>query len=402
MKKPENRSGFDTLCQHAGYDPSEHRGHLSEPIYESVAVKHPDAKTAARRFAGEEDGLTYGRAGNDSASSFENRMAALEGGEAALSFASGMAAIRCLTLKLIGRGENLISQRRLYGGTGVFFEREMPDFGREVRFVESRSINPAEWISRINDKTRALYVEMPANPTCDLADIELLACVARSNNIPLVVDSTFATPALLKPLKYGARFVVHSATKYLSCGGVNLAGVIVGPAEFLKQLRLNEYLSYGAPLSPFEAKLCLLGISTLGLRLKRHSESAYKIAAWFRERKSHVKRIFYPGFSDSPAQNMLAKNYLPFGGGGVLSVEFNWDEAACERFVGSLKIFSIAVNLGDSKSLVIHPASTTHSKIGKENLKKAGLSASLVRFSVGLEDADDLISDLKQAIIAAP
>lgn len=395
MKKPP-KYRFDTLAQHAGYNPEEHRGHLSEPIYEGVAVKQQDCKTAARRFSGEEDGLTYGRAGNDTALIFEKRLAALEGGESALSFASGIAAIRCLVLKLVGPGDNLVSSRRLYGGTGHFFENEISDLGRKVIFVKDAQ-NAYSWSGAINKRTRALYLEMPANPTVDLYPLIGIAGVAQKNCLPLIVDSTFATPALFRPLEYGTSFVIHSGTKYLSAGCVGLAGAIVGSRDFLKDMRLNEYLSYGAPLSALHAKFCLLGLSTLNLRMRWHSESAKLIVGWLsRNYDQEIEKIFYPRCDLLSVD--FAQRYMPDGCGGVFSLEFRWPLGKCEKFVDSLELFSNAVNLGDPKSLVVHPTSTTHSKMGKEARKKAGISDSLVRFSVGLEDPSDLIDDISRAL----
>lgn len=397
MKKPP-KYRFDTLAQHAGYDPKEHRGYLSEPIYEGVVQRQPNCRTTVRAFFGEDEGFIYGRLGNETARIFEKRLAVLEGGEDALSFATGMAAIRCLILKLVGLGENIVSSRQLYGGTGHFFETELPrQFGRGVNFVDdAHDVN--SWHRAINRRTRALYLEMPANPTVDLYPILDIARVAQEFCLPLIVDSTFATPALFRPLGCGATFVVHSATKYLSCGGVNLAGAIVGPEKFLKEMRGNEYLSYGAPLSAFHARLCLIGLSTLSLRMRQHHESVRRLINWIEVNCSRqVKRIFYPTAQGSPYLH-LARRYMSEGCGGVFSIEFDWPLKKCKKFVDALKIFSIAPSLGEYKSLVIVPALTTHSKLSCVAFKSAGLSPSLVRFAVGLEDPLDLIDDISQAL----
>ncbi|OGD30675.1 hypothetical protein A2833_02030 [Candidatus Azambacteria bacterium RIFCSPHIGHO2_01_FULL_44_55] len=394
---------FDTLAQHACYDPKEHHGYLSEPIYEGVVQTQPNCKTAARIFSGAEEGFIYGRLGNETARIFEKRLAVLEGGEDALSFTTGMAAIRCLILKLAGLGDNIVSSRQLYGGTGHFFETEMPkQFGRGINFVD----NPWDansWAKAINCRTKAFYMEWLANPTIDLYPFLEIASMAKRHRLPLIVDSTFASPALFRPIPWGATFAVHSATKYLSCGGVNLAGAVVGPKKFLAEMRENEYLSYGAPLSAFHARFCLIGLSTLSLRMKRHSENAERLASWFwgrrfEKKKSSlgIKNVFYPNLSDSPYA-VYARNFMPEGCGGVFSVEFDCSLEKCAKFIDSLKIFSIAPSLGECKSLVIMPSLTTHSKLSCVASKGTNIPPNLIRFAVGLEDPWDLIKDLRQA-----
>ena len=400
MSKRNPKLGFGTLSQHAGYDPKDHREHMTEPIYQGVAVEFPSAEIAAQRFRGEAPGLVYARLSNDTSNILEERVAALEGGEAALAFNSGMLAILTLILKTVPLGCNVIAQRRLYGGTGVLLGQFLPKIGRNAIFVDDFN-NEQEWREAIRiakPNASLILLEMPANPTLDLIDLEMVVKIARENHIPVAVDSTFATPVLFRPLEWGADFVIHSATKYFAPGAC-MAGILIGPQNFIHDLRYNEYMVMGGALQATEAAKCLQGIRTLELRVKAQSGNALDIVFRLSDTfAKYVKRIYYPWRTEDIKQIFLARRYFHHGwGGGVLAFEYKGTREQCVRFVQRLKIFTHAVNLGDTKSIVTHPASTTHSRLTAEELAAAGISETLVRLSVGLENLEDLIADLKQA-----
>jgi len=383
-----------TILQHGGYDEEEHRRHLNPPLYLDIAPVQPDIKTAARNFAEAERGFTYMRKGHENARILEKRLALLEGAEDALVFASGMAATNCLLLDLVKPGQKLVTQLPMYGGTIGFLTKDFKEAGREVEFVVDPT-NIQDWETLVDNDTAAIWVEMPSNPKIGLVELEAIAKIAGSRNIPLIVDSTFA-PLLFHPLEWGATIVMRSGSKYENPGGTSLLGYVIGPRRIIKPMRNGRYERYGAPASPMDCWLAEIGLRTLNLRMLRQSETALFVAAWLGA-QSKIKEVFYPSLKASSYFG-LARKYLPDGCGAVLAFELKGNKRACARFMKSLKIFKHVVNLGDTRSLATYPAGTTHSKLSPSELHESGITPSLIRLSIGLEDPVDLIQDLKQAL----
>ncbi|OGZ99533.1 MAG: hypothetical protein A3D41_02105 [Candidatus Sungbacteria bacterium RIFCSPHIGHO2_02_FULL_41_12b] len=386
---------FDTDAVHGKYDPGEHRGSLVPPIYQNVATLLDDCKTAELIFGGQKEGTSYIRYGHENSAILEKKLALLDGGEDALAFETGMAAIFCLFFHILGKNGHLVSQRRIYGGTSILFSKFFPRMENSVTFVEN-ALDIEEWKNALRKNTKAVFAEMPANPTLDVSPLEKIAEFFQKKNIPVIVDSTFVTPALFRPIEWGAEFVARSLTKYENPGGTNSGGIIVGPRKTIDILRKNEYRVLGATISPFDAWLCNLGLAGLGIRMKKQSQTALKIAR-FLEKSRGVKKVYYPLLPNHTGY-FLAKKYFPDGAGAVVSVELEGPKENAVTFAESLKIFSLAVNLGDIRSLIIPPAATTHSGLLPEEKTLAGISDTLVRLSCGLEDPDDLKEDLEQAL----
>lgn len=386
---------FDTDAVHGKYDPGEHRGSLVPPIYQNVATLLDDCKTAELIFGGQKEGTSYIRYGHENSVILEKKLALLDGGEDALAFETGMAAIFCLLFNILEKDGHIVSQRRIYGGTSVLFSKSLPRLGNGITFVEN-ALDIDEWKKAARKNTKAVFVEMPANPTLDVSPLEKITAYFQKKNIHVIVDSTFATPALFRPIEWGAEFVVRSLTKHENPGGTNAGGVIVGPHKTIDYIRKNEYRILGAGISPFDAWLCNLGLAGLGLRMKKQSQTALEIAR-FLEKSRNVKKVYYP-LLPNHAGYFLAKKYFPDGAGAVVSVELEGEKGNAVAFAESLKIFSLAVNLGDIRSLAIPPAATTHSSLSSEEKELAGISDTLVRLSCGLEDAEDLKEDLEQAL----
>ena len=387
---------FDTKAVHGGYDPKEHRGSLVPPIYQNVATLLDDCKTAELIFGGQKEGTSYIRYGHENSIILEKKLALLDNGEDALAFATGMAGIFLLFFHLLGKNGHLVSQRRVYGGTSVLFSKILPRLGNNLTFVEN-TLDIKEWKNAVRKNTKAIFVEMPANPTLDVCNLEKITEFARKKNIPVIVENIFVTQALFRPLERGADFVVRSLTKYENPGGTNAGGIIVGPYKTIDVIRKNEYRVLGAGISPFDAWLCTLGLAGLSIRMKKQSQTALEIAR-FLEKSRGVKRVYYP-LLPNHAGYFLAKEYFLEGAGAVLSVELEGKKENTVKFTESLKIFSSpAVNLGDVRSLVIPPAATTHSGLSSEEKKLAGISDTMARLSCGLEDVEDLKEDLEQAL----
>jgi len=387
------KAHFATLCVHGsgGVDPQ--TGALSTPIYQSSTFAFRSAKHGAALFSGEEEGYVYTRLGNPTQAAFEREMAFLEGGEAALAFASGMAAISAIILYHCRCGDNLVSGDTVYGGTHNLYRESLPLWGIEAREVDATNASNIE--NAIDEKTKLIFIETPANPTLNLVDIAACADIAKRHNIPLVVDNTFATPYLQQPLKLGADIIVHSATKYIGGHGDTVAGVVIGKKELIDELRGKILRDLGGIISPLNAWLLLRGLKTLPVRMDRHCHNALEIAKYL-SLHPKVNWVMYPGLTTHPQYELAKRQMRNFG--GMISFEIKGGRKAGERLMNSVGLITLAVSLGDCDSLIEHPASMTHSTYSKEELEAVGISEGLIRLSVGLEDSADLIEDLKQAL----
>ena len=425
----EAKQHLATLAVHAGQTPDPTTGSRAVPIYQPTSYAFQDADHAGRLFALKEFGNIYTRIMNPTTDVLEKRVAALEGGVAGLAVASGQAAETLTATTLASAGEEIISTTSLYGGTYNLFHYTLPRLGITVKFVDADDFDGLRAL--INNKTRAIYTETLGNPKLDVVDIEKLAAIAHEHKLPLVIDNTSASPALVRPIEWGADIVLNSATKFLGGHGTSIGGVIVdagkfdwaasgrfkdfttpdpsyhglvyteafGPLAFILKARVQGLRDTGAALSPFNAFLLLQGIETLHLRLQRHSENALAVAKHL-EKHPGVAWVNYPGLESSQYFER-AKKYLPEGKGGLLTFGVKGGYEAGKTLINSLKLFSLLANIGDAKSLVIHPASTTHAQLSPAEQADTGVTPELVRLSVGIEDIRDLIADLDQAILAA-
>ena len=421
----ERKLGFDTLQLHAGQTPDPTTGSRAVPIYQTTSYNFRNAEHAANLFALKEAGNIYTRIMNPTSDVFEQRIATLEGGIAALAVGSGSAAITYSILNLADAGDNIVAAGTLYGGTYNLLAFTLPHYGITTKFVNPD--DPENFRNAIDGKTKALYIESIGNPGINLIDIEKVAAIAHENGIPLIVDNTFATPYLLKPIEYGADIVVHSATKFIGGHGTSIGGVIVdagkfdwasgkfpnytkpdpsyhglefapalGAAAYITRARVTLLRDTGAALSPFNSFLFLQGLETLSLRMKAHVANAQRIAE-FLSAHPKVASVNYPGLPGNKYHD-LARKYLPKGPGAIFTFELKGGVEEGKRFIDSLTLFSNLANVGDSKSLVIHPSSTTHSQLGEEDQRTAGVTPGQIRLSVGTEDVEDLIWDLDQAL----
>ncbi len=428
MSEPKQLQ-FATLAVHAGQSPDPATGSRAVPIYQTTSYLFQDADHAGRLFALKEFGNIYTRIMNPTTDVFEKRVAALEGGVAGLATASGQAAETLTITTLASAGEEIISTTSLYGGTYNLFHYTLPRLGINVRFVDADDFDGLR--AAINDKTRAIYTETLGNPKLDVADVETLASIAHENGLPLVIDNTTPSPALVRPIEWGADIVVNSATKFLGGHGTSIGGVIVdagkfdwaasgrfkeftepdpsyhglsyvqafGPLAFILKARVQGLRDTGAALSPFNAFLLLQGIETLHLRLQRHSENALAVARHL-EQHPGVEWVNYPGL-ESSSYFQRAKKYLPNGQGALITFGIKGGYEAGKKLIDSLELFSLVANIGDAKSLVIHPASTTHQQLSVEEQADTGVTPEMVRLSVGIEDLRDILADLDQSIEAA-
>lgn len=418
---------FDTLAIHAGQEPDPATGSRAVPIYQTTSYNFRDSEHAANLFSLKERGNIYTRIMNPTTDVLEKRVAALEGGVAALAFASGHAAISAAILNIAQAGDEIVSSSSLYGGTFNMFHYTLPRLGIKVRFVDPA--DPESFQQAITDKTKAVYAETIGNPKIDVLDIAKVAEVAHRNGLPLIIDNTLATPYLAKPIEHGADIVVHSATKFIGGHGNSMGGIVVdsgkfnwnngkfpslteadpsyhglvytdaqGDLAYIIRLRIQVLRDLGAAISPFNSFLLLQGLETLHLRLERHSANALAVAK-FLAGHEQVSWVSYPGL-ESDLGHGLAKKYLPKGAGAILTFGIKGGLEAGKHFIDSLKLFSLLANVGDAKSLVIHPASTTHSQLTTEERAAAGVSDDLVRLSVGIEDPVDIIADLEHALVA--
>lgn len=420
---------FETRQLHVGQEsPDPATDARAVPIYATTSYVFKDCDQAAGRFALAEPGNIYNRLMNPTSDVFEKRIAALEGGVGALAVATGAAAVTYAIQNIARAGDHIVSAAAVYGGTYNLFAHTLAESGIETTFVDARDAN--NFARAIRENTKALYVESLGNPNCDVADIEALAEVAHAHGIPLIVDSTFASPYLFRPLEHGADIVVHSATKFIGGHGTVLGGVIVdggkfdwkqndkfpgisqpspnchgavladicGPAAYITKIRITLLRDTGATISPFNSFLLLQGLETLSLRVERHVQNALRVVDYLAAHPQ-VQRVNHPSLPDHPDHELYRK-YYPNGGGSIFTLEIKGGAEKARKFCESLELFSLLANVADVKSLVIHPASTTHSQMTEEELKSAGISPSTVRLSIGTEHIDDILEDLEQGFRA--
>ena len=421
---------FETLQLHVGQEqPDPATDARAVPIYASSSYVFHNSDHAAARFSLQDPGNIYGRLTNPTQDVFERRIAALEGGVAALAVASGAAAVTYTIQNLAQNGDHIVSANNIYGGSYNLLEHTLPAYGITTTFVDPSDSSNFE--KAIQDHTKALYIESFGNPNSDVTDIEAVAKIAHAHKIPLVVDSTFATPYLLRPIDFGADIVVHSATKFIGGHGTAIGGVIVdsgkfdweasgkfpsltepnpsyhgisftkaaGTAAFVTKIRAILLRDTGATLSPFHAFLFLQGLETLSLRVERHVENARKVVQYLNSHPQ-VERVHHPSVSPDPVQQELYKKYFPKGGGSIFTFEIKGDDETAKRFIDNLEIFSLLANVADVKSLAIHPASTTHSQLNEQELTEQGIYKNTIRLSIGTEHIDDIIEDLEEAFQA--
>ncbi|QNR67991.1 homocysteine synthase [Paenibacillus peoriae] len=425
----ERKLSFETLAVHAGQQIDPTTFARAVPLYQTTSYGFRDAEHAADLFSLKEFGNIYTRLMNPTTDVFEQRIAALEGGAGALATASGAAAISFSILNIAGAGDEIVSASSLYGGTYNLFSTTLPKLGIKVHFVDSD--DPENFRKAITDKTKALFAETIGNPQGNVLDVEAVAAIAHEYGIPLIVDNTFPSPYLLRPIEYGADIVVHSATKFIGGHGTSIGGVIVdsgkfdwkasgrfpgltepdpsyhgvvyteavGPIAYIIKARVQLLRDLGAAISPFNSWLLLQGLETLHLRLERHSQNALKVAQYLEGHKD-VEWVSYTGLPSHPSYE-LAQKYLPKGQGAILTFGIKGGSRAGSKLIANVKLFSHLANVGDSKSLIIHPASTTHQQLNVEEQVAAGVKPELLRLSVGTEAIDDILYDLEQAIAAS-
>ena len=425
---PERAHLTETLALHAGQQPDPTTGARAVPIYATSSYNFTDAGHAARLFALQEFGNIYTRIMNPTTDVFEQRIAALEGGVAALGMASGQAAETLTILNLARAGDNIVSSTSLYGGTYNLFAYTLPRFGIEVRWVEGNA--PEDFEARTDERTKGYYIETIGNPRLDVPDIGAIADAAHRHQLPLIIDNTFA-PLLAKPIEHGADIVIHSATKWIGGHGTSIGGVVVdagtfdwagsprfadftdpdpsyhgvsytgafGPLAFIIKLRVQLLRDIGPALSPFNSWLFIQGLETLPLRIERHSANALAVAKWL-DADDRIAWVNYPGLPSHPTY-ANAQRYLAGGSGGIITFGVKGGADAGRTLIDSVKLFSLLANVGDAKSLIIHPASTTHQQLGEDEQRASGVTADLVRLSIGIEALDDIIADLDQALAVA-
>jgi O-acetylhomoserine (thiol)-lyase len=415
---------FTTKSLHAGHNPSNTQGTRAVPIYQSTAYVFKDADHAANLFSLAEPGYIYTRLNNPTNDVLEQRLAALEGGIAAVSTASGTAAISTALMVLLKAGDHIVASSSLYGGTYNLLNVTLPRLGITTTFVDPA--DPENFEKAVQDNTRAFFAESLGNPKLDVLDLKEIASYSKKAKVPFIVDNTVATPALLNPIEHGANIVIHSLTKYINGNGTSLGGVVIdagtfdygnglfpeftepspgyhglvyhealGPAAYIAKVRIEGLRDFGGALSPFNSFQIIQGLETLSIRMNQHSKNALEIAQWL-EAQEEVAWVNYPGLASSKYNN-LAKKYLPTGQSGIVTFGLKGGFEAAKQVADKTNIFSLLANIGDTKSLIIHPASTTHQQLSPEAQKTTGVTQDLVRLSVGLEDVEDLKNDLKQA-----
>ena len=386
--------GFDTVSIRSGHRRTHELEH-SEPIFATSSFVFENAAQAAARFSGDEPGNIYSRFTNPTTRAFEERLAAMEGGQACVATSSGMAAITSLCMALLRAGDHIVSSRSIFGTTTTLFDKYLPRFGIETSFVAQTDLE--DWKRAIRKNTKLLFVETPSNPLAEIADIRELADIAHENNCLLVVDNCFCTPALQRPLELGADLVVHSVTKYLDGQGRIVGGAVVGPESMINEEVFGVIRTTGPTMSPFNAWVALKGLETLSLRMKAHCDQAMQLAR-FLEQHSRVKQVFHAGLESHP-QHDLAKSQQS-GFGGVVSFIVEGDRAEAWRLIDSTQMLSITANLGDVKTTITHPATTTHGRISAELKAISGIEEGLVRVAVGLENIEDIIEDISRGLDA--
>ena len=384
--------GFDTLAVRAGQQRTG-EGEQSEPIFPTSSYVFASAAEAAARFAGEQPGNIYSRFTNPTVRTFEQRLAALEGGESCVATASGMAAILATCAALLKAGDHVVCSRSVFGTTTVLFSTYLAKFGIETDFVELSNLEA--WEQAIRPETCLLFLETPSNPLTELVDIAALSGLARERDCLLVVDNCFCTPALQRPLELGADIVIHSATKYLDGQGRCIGGAVIGDAELVGKDVFGFLRTAGPSMSPFNAWVFLKGLETLSLRMQRHCDSALELAAWL-EQQPAVERVYHPGLESHPQHALASRQQQGFG--GIVSFEVQGGKDAAWRVIDATRVFSITANLGDTKSTMTHPATTTHGRLSPEQRQAAGISDGLIRLAVGLETVDDLRADLERGL----
>ena len=428
--RAERNLKFETLQLHVGQEnPDPATGARAVPIYQTSSFVFNNSDHAAARFGLQDAGNIYGRLTNPTEDVFEQRMAALEGGVAALAVASGAAAINYTIINLAQKGDHIVSAKNIYGGSYNLLAHTLPQYGISTTFVDVFDLDEVR--AAVQENTKAIYIETLGNPNSDVVDIEALAKIAHENKIPLVVDNTFATPYLVRPIEYGADIVVHSATKFIGGHGTTIGGVIVdggkfdweasgkfasltepnpsyhgisftkavGPAAFVTKIRAILLRDTGATISPFHSFIFLQGLETLSLRVERHVENALKVVQYLNNHPQ-VEEVHHPSVSDDPKQKELYAKYFPNGGGSIFTFEIKGDAQKAKDFIDNLELFSLLANVADVKSLVIHPATTTHSQCTEEELLDQGIKPNTIRLSIGTENIDDIIQDLDEAFKA--
>lgn len=428
--RTERAYRFETLQLHVGQEQADPATDArAVPIYQTSSYVFHDCEDAAARFALSAGGNIYGRLTNPTEEVFEKRMAALEGGSAALAVASGAAAIAYTFQNLAHQGDHIVAAKNIYGGTYNFLAHTFPDSGVTTTFVDPFNFKELE--GAIQENTKAVFVETLGNPNSDVVDLEAIAAIAHAHGIVLAVDNTFATPYLVRPMEYGADIVVHSATKFIGGHGTAIGGVIVesgrfdweasgkypsltqpnesyhgvsftkaaGPAAFVTKIRATLLRDTGATLAPFHAFLFLQGLETLSLRVERHVSNALKTAAWLAAHPQ-VEKVHHPSVTTDEVQKALYAKYFPHGGGSIFTFEIRGGAETAKKFIDNLQLFSLLANVADVKSLVIHPASTTHGQLNAEELEEQGIRPNTIRLSIGTEHIDDIIQDLEEAFRA--
>lgn len=426
----ERNLKFETLQLHVGQEePDPVTDARAVPIYQSSSYVFKNSQHAADRFALKDAGNIYGRLTNPTQEVFEKRIAALEGGTAALAVASGAAAVTYAIQNIALAGDHIVAAKNIYGGTYNLLAHTLVDYGVNTTFVDP--LDPNNFEEAIKENTKAVFIETLGNPNSDVVDIEAIAKIAHAHGIPLLIDSTFATPYLVRPIEYGADIVIHSATKFIGGHGTTIGGVIVeggkfdwkasgkfpqltepnpsyhgvafadaAPgAAFVTRIRAILLRDTGATLSPFHAFIFLQGLETLSLRVERHVENALKVAKYLSE-NPNVEAVHHPSVSTDPSQQALYKKYFPNGGGSIFTFEIKGDDKTAQKFIDNLKLFSLLANVADVKSLVIHPASTTHAELNDEEKLDQGIKPNTIRLSIGTENIDDIIFDLEEAFKA--
>ena len=421
---------FERLQLHVGQETADPvTDARAVPIYQTSSFVFHNSQHAADRFALKDAGNIYGRLTNPTEDVFEKRMAALEGGVAALAVASGAAAVAYTIQNLAFAGDHIVAAKNIYGGTYNYLAHTIVDYGVTTTFVDPLDVKNFE--DAIQDNTKALYIETLGNPNSEVADIEAIAKIAHAHNIPLVIDSTFATPYLVRPFEYGADIVIHSATKFIGGHGTTIGGLIVdggkfdwkasgkfpqftepnesyhgisfvdaaGPAAFITRIRAIILRDTGATISPIHSWIFLQGLETLSLRVERHVENALKVVDYL-SKNPLVEKVNHPAVTDDPEQQRLYKKYFPNGGGSIFTFEIKGDAETAKKFIDNLELFSLLANVADVKSLAIHPASTTHSELNEAELLDQGIKPNTIRLSIGTENIDDIIEDLDEAFKA--
>ena len=430
ISRKERNLKFETLQLHVGQEtPDPVTDARAVPIYQTSSYVFKNCDHAAARFGLSDAGNIYGRLTNPTEDVFEQRMAALEGGVAALAVASGAAALSYTFQNLAQSGDHIVAANNIYGGTYNYLEHTFPEYGVKTTFVDPSDLKSIE--DAIQENTKAVFIETLGNPNSDVVDIEAIAKIAHDNKIPLVIDNTFGTPYLIRPIEHGADIVVHSATKFIGGHGTTIGGVIVdggkfdweasgkfpslvepnpsyhgvsftkaaGPAAFVTKIRAILLRDTGATLSPFHAFFFLQGLETLSLRVERHVENALKVVEYLNNHPQ-VEKVHHPSITDDPEQQRLYKKYFPNGAGSIFTFEIKGDAQKAKDFIDNLELFSLLANVADVKSLVIHPASTTHAQLNEEELLACGIKPNTIRLSIGTEHIDYIIQYLEEAFKA--